>query len=93
MSEQIAKVLSEHVVITDGLYEPTGWCATCGNLSDGDQENHQAFALFVAGYRSRQEAIEQIDAGEQRVPSNPLANTGLSDAVTWDEVREWLATL
>lgn len=36
------------------------------------------------------EAIKQIDAGEQSIPSNPLANTGLSDPAYWHEVREWL---
>lgn len=42
---------------------------------------------------SIKKALAQIDAGEQSIPSNPLANTGLSDLATWHEVREWLATL
>ena len=42
---------------------------------------------------SIEKALEKIESGEQAIPSNPLANTGLSDAVTWDEVREWLRTL
>lgn len=40
-----------------------------------------------------EKSIEQIDAGEQVIPSNPLANTGLGDPVYWHEVREWLLTL
>jgi hypothetical protein len=40
-----------------------------------------------------EKAIEQIEAGEQVIPSNPWANTGLGDLVTWDEVREWLTAL
>ena len=42
---------------------------------------------------SIEKALEKIESGEQAIPSNPLVNTGLSDAVTWDEVREWLRTL
>lgn len=42
---------------------------------------------------SIQRAIEQIDAGEQSVPFNYTMNTGLSDAVLWSEVREWLVSI
>lgn len=51
-------VLKAHVVITDGLYEPSGWCATCGNLDDGDQERHQAEALSAAGFGNQHDAWE-----------------------------------
>lgn len=38
-------------------------------------------------------AIEQIDSGTQEIPSNWHAGKGLSDGVTWSEVREWLESL
>lgn len=59
MAEEIAALLSAHVVITDGLYGPTGWCATCGNLEDGDQENHQSAMLAANGYGNVREARAQ----------------------------------
>lgn len=39
------------------------------------------------------QAIEQINTRTQEVPSNWHAGKGLSDGVTWAEVREWLMTL
>lgn len=41
---------------------------------------------------SIERAIEQIDTNKQEIPSNWHAGTGLSDGVTWAEVREWLST-
>lgn len=40
-----------------------------------------------------EQAISQIDTRTQEVPGNWHAGKGLSDGVTWAEVREWLATL
>lgn len=74
----MAAVLAAHVVITDGLYEPTGWCATCGNLADGDQEEHQAFALSVAGFGDVTEARARAlrEAAERfKTRSDTLHNT------------------
>lgn len=42
---------------------------------------------------SIERAIEQIDNGAQEIPSNWHAGKGLSDGVTWWEVRQWLASL
>ena len=46
----MAEILADHRVITDGIQEPSGWCATCGNLDDGDQEEHQEAALIAEGF-------------------------------------------
>jgi hypothetical protein len=53
LRERIGTSLMRHRVIRDGITEPSGWCETCGNLADCDQELHQAEVLVGL----RQEAI------------------------------------
>jgi len=45
--ERVARVLTKHAVITDGIEEGFGWCPECGNVDD-DNEDHQARAVLAA---------------------------------------------
>jgi hypothetical protein len=45
--ERVARALTKHAVITDGLEDGSGWCAECGNV-DEDNDDHQARAAIAA---------------------------------------------
>lgn len=43
-----------------------------------------------AGAVALEGAADEVTCGTQEIPRNDYANTGLSDAVLWHEVRSWL---